>query len=184
MNTFSRPYPLFSLCGLNCALCPMHIDRYCPGCGGGAGNQPCKIARCSQQRGNVEYCTQCGEYPCGHYDGIDAYDSFIAHRHQLKDLDRAQMIGLSAYQAELDEKVRILRHLLENYNDGRKKSFYCLAVNLLPLDDLKDVAARLEADARALPVKEKAAAAAALLHSKAEASSLLLKLNRKPARGR
>jgi hypothetical protein len=37
MKDFKRLYPLFSLCGLNCGLCPMHLDNYCPGCGGGAG---------------------------------------------------------------------------------------------------------------------------------------------------
>lgn len=33
MKDFNRSYPLFSLCGLNCGLCSMHIDNYCPGCG-------------------------------------------------------------------------------------------------------------------------------------------------------
>ena len=47
MKNFKRDNLLFSLCGLNCGLCPMKIDGYCPGCGGGAGNQSCKIARCS-----------------------------------------------------------------------------------------------------------------------------------------
>ena len=44
---FTRAETRFSLCGLNCALCSMHLGGYCPGCGGGAGNQSCAIARCS-----------------------------------------------------------------------------------------------------------------------------------------
>jgi hypothetical protein len=58
MKNFQRSNNLFSLCGLNCGLCPMHLDHYCPGCGGGPGNQPCAIARCSQQRGalNTAIC--------------------------------------------------------------------------------------------------------------------------------
>ena len=39
MKDFIRDDDLFSLCGLNCGLCTMHIDGYCPGCGGGEGNQ-------------------------------------------------------------------------------------------------------------------------------------------------
>ena len=35
MKGFSRKEPMFSLCGLNCALCAMHVGGYCPGCGGG-----------------------------------------------------------------------------------------------------------------------------------------------------
>jgi len=32
MKGFHRSYTLFSLCGLNCGLCPMHIDKYCHSC--------------------------------------------------------------------------------------------------------------------------------------------------------
>lgn len=53
MKGFKRNNQLLSLCGLNCGLCPMHIDGYCPGCGGGAGNQSCRIARCSLEHDNL-----------------------------------------------------------------------------------------------------------------------------------
>lgn len=33
MKNFNRENPLFSLCGLNCGLCTMYLDHYCPGCG-------------------------------------------------------------------------------------------------------------------------------------------------------
>ena len=34
MKGFTRREPLFSLCGLKCGLCRMHLGGYCPGCGG------------------------------------------------------------------------------------------------------------------------------------------------------
>jgi hypothetical protein len=46
---------------------------------------------------------------------------------------------LSGYLSDLEEKTRILRHLLENHNDGRSKNFFCLAVNLIETDDLIEV---------------------------------------------
>ena len=52
MKGFNRKNQLFSLCGLNCGLCPMFLNKYCPGCGGGEGNQSCKIARCSMEHGD------------------------------------------------------------------------------------------------------------------------------------
>ena len=36
MKGFTREETRFSLCGLNCRLCSMHLGGYCPGCGGGA----------------------------------------------------------------------------------------------------------------------------------------------------
>ena len=35
MKGFTREETRFSLCGLNCRLCSMHLGGYCPGCGGG-----------------------------------------------------------------------------------------------------------------------------------------------------
>ena len=45
------------------------------------------------------------------------YDSFISHRHMAHDLARLQQIGLDAYRAELEEKIKILHTLLDGYND-------------------------------------------------------------------
>lgn len=70
----------------------------------------------------MEYCWQCAEYPCARYEGIDEYDSFITHRNQRADLEKAQRIGLDAYRKEQAEKCEIPRFLLENYQDGRRKS--------------------------------------------------------------
>ena len=86
MKGFKRQNQLFSLCGLNCGLCPMFLNKNCPGCGGGEGNQTCKIARCSIEHDGVEYCFQCGEYPCEKYEHIDDFDSFItvSYTHLLR----------------------------------------------------------------------------------------------------
>ncbi len=123
MKNFCRSDQEFSLCGLNCGLCPMKLDNYCPGCGGGPGNQPCAIARCSQQHGNVEYCYLCGRYLCEKYDGIDKYDLFITHRNQIKDNERVRNIGIDAYRAELAEKTDILKICLQTSTMGGARAF-------------------------------------------------------------
>jgi len=46
---------------------------------------------------------------------------------------------MDGYGKELNERMEILEFMLENYDDGRRKNFYCIAVNLLKLDDLRDV---------------------------------------------
>ena len=137
MKDFTRSNPCFSLCGLNCKLCSMHLSGHCDGCG--FGNQSCPIARCSLEYGKPEYCFQCPEYPCKKYANIDEFDSFITHRNQKSDLEKMQRIGEKAYNAEQIEKRQILDRLLSEYNDGRKKTLFCVAVNLLPLEDLRSV---------------------------------------------
>lgn len=180
MKGFVRKDQMFSLCGLNCGLCIMQLGGYCPGCGGGAGNQGCAIAQCSREHGGVEYCWQCGGFPCGYYAEIDAFDSFITHQNQLADMEKARRIGLAAYQVEQMEKQKILRFLLENYNDGRRKGFFALAVNLLELEALQTVAEQLTAEPGELLLKERAVRAAALLQDLAGQRGIALKLRKKP----
>ena len=79
MKDFTREHTEFSLCGLNCLLCPMQVGGYCPGCGGGPGNQSCTIAWCSMDKGGYAFCSQCPTYPCARYDEFDAADSFVPH---------------------------------------------------------------------------------------------------------
>lgn len=138
MKDFYRENLNFSLCGLNCGLCTMRLDGYCPGCGGGVGNQSCAIARCSLIHGRVEYCFECSDFPCEKFSGIDEFDSFITHANQLKDIEKARRIGIEAYNEEQRLKLVLLRDLLAKYNDGRRKSFYCTAVNLLPIRDARE----------------------------------------------
>lgn len=184
MKGFERKNLLLSLCGLNCGLCPMYLSNYCPGCGGGPGNQACAIARCSLSHNGIAYCYLCDVFPCEKYSDIDEFDSFITHQNQKTNLQRAQAIGIDAYVAEQNEKIGILKFLLENYNDGRKKSFFCVAVNLLPLEDIKAVVEQLviETEREALSVKEKAVAATKLFEAVAKTQGIQLKLHKKPSK--
>ena len=181
MKGFNRSNQLFALCALNCGLCPMFLNKNCPGCGGGEGNQSCKIARCSMEHGDVEYCFQCSEYPCEKYDHIDDFDSFITHRNRRSDMEKARQSGIDAYNAEQMEKVKILEIFLSGYNDGRKKTLFCLAVNLLELQDLQMVLREIEckSDMETMTLKEKSAFVAGLLQAAAATKNIDLKLHKK-----
>ena len=174
MKGFKRQNQLFSLCGLNCGLCPMFLNKNCPGCGGGEGNQTCKIARCSIEHDGVEY-------PCEKYEHIDDFDSFITHRQRKADLKKAKLSGVEAYNKEQQEKVRILDILLSGYNDGRKKTLFCVAVNLLELQELQEVLREIEnrPDIKMLTLKEKSAFVAGLLQDTASNRGIDLKLHKK-----
>lgn len=106
-----RAYPLFSVCGLNCGLCPryqMDGASKCPGCSGDGfltKHPVCGVLSCSQRKGH-EYCYACGDFPCKKYDGADRVDSFITHLHQFRDMNKAKTLGIDAYRRELDEKIR------------------------------------------------------------------------------
>lgn len=178
MLDFHRADPRFSLCGLNCGLCLMYVGGHCPGCGG--GNRPCALARCAREHGAVEYCFLCPEYPCCLYEGRGEWDtvSFITSQRRVADMERAQEMGAAAYLDELGAKMEILQSLLHTCNDGRRKSLFALAVNLLPLEDLRRVEGELAAlDA---PLPQRAREAARLLNEAAQARGIALRLRKKP----
>lgn len=185
MKGFTREETRFSLCGLSCALCSMHLGGYCPGCGGGAGNQSCAIAKCSLKHGGVQFCWECPEYPCSHYEGFDDGDSFVPHRNRQQDIAQAKEIGLDAYLTQLEEKLAILDELLAHYNDGRRKTFFNIATYLLSLEDLRSVMAALSSrpELAEQSARERALAAVELLQEEADRRGISLKLNKKPKKG-
>jgi len=133
---------------------------------------------CCQRKG-LEYCFLCEAYPCKKYEGVDLSDSFITHQNQFRDMDKAKQIGMEAYAAELNQKVQLLEELLQNYDDGRRKSFYCLAVNLLDLTDLELLMAQIRKEAASeTSVKEKAAVAVRLFQARADEKGITLKLRK------
>ena len=133
------------------------------------------------QHGGVEYCCQCREYPCEKYEHIDDFDSFITHRNRRGDLEKVRKFGAEVYITEQMEKIKILDILLSGYNDGRKKTLFCVAVNLLNLQELKEALREIESrpDVETLTLKEKSAFAAGVLSEIASRRKVDLKLHRK-----
>lgn len=161
MATFVRKNPLFSLCGLNCCLCPRFNtdgNSRCPGCGGEGFSEKhptCAVATCNKKHDNVEFCFQCGEYPCKKYREQGTCDSFISYKRVGENFAEARN-DLEKYKKDLVRRHEILETFLERYNEGRSKGLYCLVANDMPLKELELLAAELAKMPEVLDVREKA----------------------------
>ncbi len=179
IKDFIRTDNQFSLCGLNCGLCPYQLQGNCPGC---FADSPCAricpIAPCSVKHGNVQYCFECEEYPCDKYDGIDKYDSLVSHKNQKRDLAKAKQVGIENYLEEQTKKRQILIRLLSEYDDGKQDVFFCLAVNLMELNDLYTAIEEADSSARKMPLSEKAALVKQMLITAAKKKNITLELRR------
>jgi hypothetical protein len=155
----TRSHPQFSLCGLNCALCPRYNTTgpsRCQGCGAKNFQEfhpTCAIMTCNNKKEKVAFCFECSYYPCDRYIREDKKDSFISYFNRKKDMILAQS-NLDSYLTNLTEKRLILEYLLEHHNDGRSKNFYCLAVNLLEIEDLHDIKSEISLPTETKEVKE------------------------------
>ncbi len=164
IENFNRTDDQFSLCGLNCGLCGYRLQGHCNGCFKDSFcAKRCQMAPCSVCHGNLQYCFECPEYPCRHYDGFDSYDTLVLHRNQRKDMQRAKEIGMEAYHAEQREKKKMLDRLLECYDDGSKTAFFCLAVNRIELETLRDIMLQLKEQCLNMSLCDKADEAEKLL---------------------
>ena len=157
----------------------MLLGNHCGGCGN--GNQSCRIAKCSLEHGKMEYCYECGQYPCEKYEHVDEFDSFITHRRQKADLEKARSMGIEQYDLEQREKIKILSWLLSNYNDGRRKNFFCVAVNLLELSEIQEAVKQIQSNNGlcSLPFKEQCLYVAEVFQKIADRRDIKLKLFRK-----
>ena len=183
MKEYKREYPLFSLCGLNCGLCPRYQSEgtsKCPGCGGAdfhLKHPSCAVVSCSRKHGGVEYCFLCESYPCERYQSPGSKDSFITYQNVIRDMQRAAD-GIERYQAELSQKIAFLETLIGHYNDGRKKNFYCMAVNLLDLEDLNDIKEKIEERGHAASPEDPVQWIKSMLLEKAKNKDICLKLRK------
>lgn len=168
METMKRGNPDFSLCGLNCCLCPRFNTEgksRCPGCGGegfSAIHPTCAVATCNRKHDNVEYCFQCSSYPCPKYGKESACDSFISYR-RVNENFREASENLPAYEKALKRRHEILERLIAGFNDGKSKGLYCLVANDMPLRELEGLLKELERQGAGKDAREGAKLAKGLI---------------------
>lgn len=71
-----------------------------------------------------------------------------------------------------------MNRLLSEYDDGRKDVFFCLAVNLMELDDLYSILAEADSVTIEMPLSEKAAIMKQMLIAAAKKKNITLELRR------
>jgi hypothetical protein len=130
-------------CGLDCALCSRHFTEgksRCDGCGSEYSYAAvgCKLYRCCVSEKGLETCAACGDFPCKMLEGAADADSFVTHRMMISNLHHIARSGIDAYLREQDLRRCALERMLSDFNDGRSKSYYCLAARLLSLEALVD----------------------------------------------
>jgi hypothetical protein len=135
--------PTIGCCGIDCGLCPRyHADgtSRCPGCAGQDFQEKhpsCSILTCCLVTRSLETCGGCEEFVCRKIKNWDSGDSFVTHRICLSNLKRIKENGLAAFLGQQKQRLQLLAGLLEKYDDGRSKSFYCLSAAFLPIEELR-----------------------------------------------
>lgn len=183
----SITYPAIGVCGLSCILCPNYnreTKSRCPGCKTEFRfAAPCSILCCALKKKGVEFCWDCPEgETCEkwqhHREFSRANDTFICYQMLEDNISVVNQHGISAFEKAQNERARLLKELLNEFNEGRSKSYYCIAATIFDIDELKgaiDTARNKSAD---LDIKSKAKLMHAILDDIAERQGYILKLRK------
>jgi len=142
-----KNYPTIGCCGLDCGLCPRYYtigSSRCPGCCGPDffnKHPSCSYITCCAKKRQLEVCAQCDEFPCSKFESWlengGEYDSFLTHKKAKPNLDFIRTYGLERLIQQQKKRIDLFEKMIQNFDDGRSKSFYCIATTLLPITDLK-----------------------------------------------
>ncbi len=144
-----KKYPTLGCCGLDCGLCPRFYTRgpsKCPGCCGKGfedKHPSCSVITCCVKKKGLEVCAECDEFPCSKFENAET-DSFITHRKIFPNHNYIREYGLERFIEQQKKRMSFLREALEHYDDGRNKSFFCLAAALLSLESLEEALTKAE----------------------------------------
>jgi hypothetical protein len=145
-----KKYPTIGVCGLDCGLCPRYYTvgpSRCPGCGGPdfLNKHPsCSFITCCVRKKNLEVCAECSDFPCPKFKTDEEYkqlkgsSSYPPYRKVMPNLNFIREFGIEKFMEQQNKRIKFLKTMIDNYNDGRSRSFYCRAAALIDLKDLEE----------------------------------------------
>ena len=172
MNKPTKTYPIIGACGLDCGLCPRYytvgISR-CPGCCGPDffnKHPTCPIITCCVKKKGLEVCAECEEFPCPRFKDPTEFlgkesSSYPPYRKILPNLNFIKERGIKEFIEQQRKRIGLLETMIENFNDGRSRSFFCRAAALIDVKSLENSLDEAEkriktADIKADDIKAKA----------------------------
>ena len=138
-----KKFPIVAACGLDCGLCPRFYTEgpsRCPGCAGPGfftKHPTCSFITCCVRQKGFEVCAECSEFPCpkfktgAEYSRMNESSSYPSCRKILPNLFFIKRHGIAQFIRRQRARMRMLKVMIAEYNDGRSRSFFCRAAVFL-----------------------------------------------------
>jgi hypothetical protein len=142
-NVGLKKYPMIAPCGLDCGLCPRFYTvgpSRCPGCAGPnffAKHPFCSFITCCVKNKNLEVCAECPTFPSSKFKRKEEYQrmkespSYPPIRKVMSNLSFINKHALEKFLEQQKVRMTFLRRMIDKYDDGRSKGYYCRASALL-----------------------------------------------------
>jgi hypothetical protein len=161
-----KKYSTIASCGLDCGLCPRFYTvgpSRCPGCAGPdffAKHPSCSFITCCVKDKNLEVCAECPTFPCSKFKTKEEYQrmkespSYPPLRKVMPNLTFIKKHGLEKFLEQQKARIRFLRTMIDKYDDGRSKGYYCRLSALLDPRALKSSVEKAALEVKAEHIKQ------------------------------
>lgn len=180
-------YPEIGVCGLSCRLCPNYQTEAASRCLGCKSPDRmalgCLFITCAIKKTGVEFCWDCEKNEScekwkKHREAGKTRDSFKSYQKLESDIEFIAKYSLKAYEEQQKTRESLLRMMLARFNEGRSKSYYCIAVTVLEIDELKDAIDKATAASKTMSLKDKSRLMHTILDHAAAESGYVLRLRK------
>jgi len=180
-------YPDIGVCGLSCRLCPMYnteAESKCLGCKSTTRMAVgCPFITCAVKKKGIEFCWDCEENKTcekwkKHREAGRKSDSFKCYQKLEEDISFIQKKGIREFEKTQKNRENLLKVMLKDYNEGRSKSYYCIAATVLEIEELKEVLTQVKKKTNGLDIKEKSKVLHTILDDIAQTKNYCLKLRK------
>ena len=146
----------------------------------GAG---CPFITCALKKKGIEFCWNCEEKKtcekwAKHRETAKKADSFKCYQKLEKDIASIQKNGVDEFEETQKKRECLLEEMLREFNDGRSKSYYCIAVTVLEVGELEEALTQAHKNSDGLEIKEKSKVLHSILDEIAEQRNYFLKLRK------
>jgi hypothetical protein len=145
----TKQYPTIGVCGLDCGLCPRYYTigtSRCPGCAGPDffnKHPSCSFITCCVKKKNLEVCAECSDFPCSKFKSDEEYQqlkespSYPSSKKVIPNLNFIKNYGIEKFIEQQKKRIKLLKTMIENFDDGRSRSFFCKVAVLLDITSLR-----------------------------------------------
>ena len=143
----------------------------------------CPFITCAIKKKGVEFCWDCDEHSIcekwrKHREHGKTRDSFKCYQTLEHDIKLILDHGIVEFVQDQLHREQLLKQMLEQFNEGRSKSYYCIAATVMTKDEIEQALEEAKQKSDGLDIKAKAKLLHSILDRIAEKRSYLLKLRK------
>lgn len=134
------------ICGLSCRLCPAFFRTGESRCGGCKSEERmrvgCAFIRCIRDKPGIGFCGECRQNKgcekwAKHREASKKGDSFVCYQGLERNIAFIKKEGLAAFEKAQKGRQALLERMLEGFNEGRSKTYFCIAATVMEPEELE-----------------------------------------------